>query len=56
LVPSPATGAVVRLLREAGIEGPGPDRHLSPEIELAVQLVDSGGVLRAVEEVIGDLA
>ncbi len=56
LVPSPATGAVVRLLREAGIEGPGPDRHLSPEIELAVQLVDSGAVVRAAEEVIGDLA
>ncbi|MGH3361475.1 MAG: histidine ammonia-lyase, partial [Nocardioides sp.] len=27
LEPSPATGAVVRLLRDAGIEGPGPDRH-----------------------------
>ncbi len=28
LEPSPATGAVVALLRSAGIEGPGPDRHL----------------------------
>ncbi len=55
LVPSPATGAVVRLLREAGIEGPGPDRHLSPEIETAFQLVGSGAVLAAVEEVIGEL-
>jgi histidine ammonia-lyase len=55
LTPSPATAAVVRLLREAGIEGPGPDRHLSPEIETAVELVRSGAVLHAVEEVIGEL-
>jgi histidine ammonia-lyase len=55
LVPSPATGAVVRLLRASGIEGPGPDRHLSPEIETCVELVRSGAVVRAVEEVIGEL-
>ena len=55
LEPSPATGAVVRLLRDAGIEGPGPDRHLSPEIETAVSLVQSGAVLAAAEAVIGDL-
>ena len=56
LEPSPATGAVVRLLRDAGIEGPGPDRHLSPEIETAVELVRSGAVLDAVEEQIGALS
>lgn len=56
LEPSPATGAVVRRLREAGIEGPGPDRHLSPEIEAAVGLVQSGAVLAAAESVIGTLA
>jgi len=56
LQPSPATGAVVRLLREAGIEGPGPDRHLSPEIETCVQLVQSGAVPAAAESVIGELA
>ena len=39
-----------RLLRSSGIEGPGPDRHLSPEIEAAVALVRSGAVLHAVEE------
>jgi histidine ammonia-lyase len=55
LEPSPATAAVVRLLRSAGVEGPGPDRHLSPEIETAVSLVQSGAVGRAVEEVIGEL-
>jgi len=56
LTPSPATAAVVRLLRESGIEGPGPDRHLSPEIEAAVELVRSGAVLSSVEAVIGELA
>jgi histidine ammonia-lyase len=55
LEPSPATGAVVRLLRDAGVSGPGPDRHLSPEIEVAVELVASGAVLRAAEGVAGRL-
>jgi histidine ammonia-lyase len=55
LEPSPATGAVIDLLRSSGVQGPGPDRHLSPEIETAVELVRSGAVLHAVEEVIGDL-
>ncbi len=55
LEPSPATGAVVRLLRDSGVAGPGPDRHLSPEIEAAVALVASGAVLRAAEGVVGPL-
>jgi histidine ammonia-lyase len=55
LTPSPATAAVVRLLRSSGIEGPGPDRHLSPEIEAAVALVASGAVLDAAQSVIGEL-
>jgi histidine ammonia-lyase len=55
LEPSPATGAVVGLLREAGVQGPGPDRHLSPEIEAAVELVRTGAVLEAVEQVIGEM-
>jgi histidine ammonia-lyase len=55
LEPSPATEAVVRLLRSSGVEGPGPDRHLSPEIETCVELVRSGAVVAAVEEVIGEL-
>ncbi|MCH1864987.1 histidine ammonia-lyase [Nocardioides sp. CFH 31398] len=53
--PSPATEAVVRLLREHGVEGPGPDRHLSPEIEASVALVASGAVLDAVTATIGEL-
>jgi histidine ammonia-lyase len=56
LEPSPATGAVVRLLRSSGIEGPGPDRHLSPEIEATVGLVASGAVVAAAESVIGELS
>jgi histidine ammonia-lyase len=55
LEPSPATETVVRLLRSSGVEGPGPDRHLSPEIETCVELVRSGAVVAAVEEVIGEL-
>ena len=55
LEPSPATAAAIRVLRAGGVEGPGPDRHLSPEIEAAVSLVQSGAVLSAVEEVIGEL-
>jgi histidine ammonia-lyase len=55
LEPSPATGAVVDLLRASGIEGPGPDRHLAPEIETAVSLVRGADVLKAVEDVIGEL-
>jgi histidine ammonia-lyase len=55
LEPSPATAAVVALLRAAGVEGPGPDRYLAPEIETAVSLVRGGDVLQAVEDVIGEL-
>jgi histidine ammonia-lyase len=54
--PAPATGAVVRLLREHGVGAPGPDRYLSPEIETAVALVSTGAVLTTVEDQIGELA
>jgi histidine ammonia-lyase len=56
LEPSPASEAAIAVLRAAGVQGPGPDRHLSPEIEAAVELVRSGAVLQAVEDVIGELA
>lgn len=55
LEPAPATGAVVRLLRGAGIAGPGPDRHLAPEIQTTLSLIRDGAVLAAVEETIGAL-
>jgi histidine ammonia-lyase len=46
---------VIAVLRAHGVHGPGPDRHLSPEIEAAVELVRSGAVLDAVETAIGAL-
>jgi len=55
LQPSPATGAVLSLLRTK-VAGPGPDRHLYPEIEAAVDLVRRGAVVDAVQSTIGELA
>ena len=54
LTPSPATGAVVALLREH-VEGPGPDRYLAPEIAAVVELARSGAIVNAVEAAIGPL-
>lgn len=50
----PATAAVTAALRES-VPGPGPDRHLSPEIEAAVALVASGTIADAAERVLGPL-
>jgi histidine ammonia-lyase len=44
LRPSPVTGAVRDLLRTR-VAGPGPDRHLAPEIAAAEELVASGAIL-----------
>ena len=55
LEPSPATAAAVALLRRR-VEGPGPDRHLAPEIELAHDDVHSGALVRAVQDTTGELA
>jgi histidine ammonia-lyase len=41
LTPAPATAAVVAKLREK-VAGPGPDRHLAPEIAVAAQLIRDG--------------
>ncbi|MGN6762256.1 MAG: histidine ammonia-lyase [Leifsonia sp.] len=46
LQPGPATGAVIAALR-ARVPGPGPDRHLSPEIEATYALVRSGALRAA---------
>ena len=54
LQPAPATAAAVSAVRTV-VEGPGPDRYLSPEIEAVVQLVKSGGLLAAVQAVTGPL-
>lgn len=45
----PATGAVRDLVRTV-VEGPGPDRYLSPEIEAVTALVQSGDVARIAKE------
>ena len=55
LEPSPATGAVVALLRAHDVGGPGTDRFLAPEIETAHQLVTSRAVTAAVTGAIGEL-
>ena len=55
LTPSPATGAVLARLRAAGVEGPGTDRFLAPEIETVYQLVADRAVTAAVAPVIGEL-
>ncbi len=54
LTPSPATGAVVTLLREH-VPGPGTDRFLAPEIAAVVELAASGAIVEAVEGVVGPL-
>ncbi|WP_279366544.1 histidine ammonia-lyase [Microbacterium testaceum] len=46
LQPAAATGAVRDLVRMR-VEGPGPDRFVSPEIEAVTDLVASGAVARA---------
>jgi histidine ammonia-lyase len=55
LVPAPASAAVLATLRAGGVAGPGPDRHLAPEIGAATDLVRSGAVLAAAQTVTGVL-
>ena len=55
LEPAAPTAAVRDALREVA-PGPGPDRHLGPEIDAAVGLVASGKALAAAESVLGPLA
>lgn len=55
LTPGPATGAVLARVR-ADVDGPGPDRYLSPEIELTAHLVRTGAILAAATAEIGALA
>ena len=54
LKPSPATAAVVALLRET-VAGPGPDQFVAPDIASVSAGVGDGSVLAAVESVIGPL-
>lgn len=52
--PAAGTRAVRDALR-AVVAGPGPDRHLAPEIEHVVGLVTSGRVAAAAADVVGPL-
>ncbi len=54
LQPSSATSAALRVVREH-IDGPGPDRWLSPELAAVEQLVRLGTITSAVTDIIGDL-
>jgi histidine ammonia-lyase len=54
LVPGAGTGAALRAVR-ARIDGPGPDRRLSPDLAAVQELVTSGVLLEAVEAEIGAL-
>ncbi|MBL3665873.1 histidine ammonia-lyase [Streptomyces sp. M2CJ-2] len=55
LSPAPATRAVIEAARKAGVGGPGPDRHLAPDLAAAEAFVRDGRLLAAVEEVTGPL-
>ena len=54
LIPAPATGRVIQELRKS-VQGPGSDRFLSPELEAATALVNSGAVTSAAREVMKTL-
>ena len=55
LAPGPGTAAALAALREAGVGGPGEDRHVAPELAAAERLVLGGGLVRAVADAIGPL-
>ncbi|MFI8434903.1 histidine ammonia-lyase [Streptomyces sp. NPDC079020] len=56
LTPAPASRAAIDALRAAGVQGPGPDRFLSPDLAAADTFVREGKLVEAVEPVTGPLA
>jgi histidine ammonia-lyase len=54
LEPAPGTAAVVAALRGL-VPGPGPDRHLAPELAAAETLVRTGAVVAAAGAAVGTL-
>lgn len=56
LTPAPASRAAIEALRAAGVQGPGPDRFLAPDLEAADAFVREGKLVEAVEQVTGPLA
>jgi histidine ammonia-lyase len=55
LTPAPATEIAVLALREH-VPGAGPDRWLSPELEIARGLIHNSTLLNNVEAIVGELA
>ncbi len=55
LTPAPASQAAIAAVRAAGVEGPGPDRFLAPDLAAADAFVRGGGLVSAVETVTGPL-
>lgn len=56
LTPAPASRAVLAAVRRAGVEGPGADRYLAPDLAAADAFVRSGQLTEAAEQVTGPLA
>ncbi|ORT61057.1 histidine ammonia-lyase [Streptomyces sp. CB03238] len=56
LTPAPASRAAIEALRAIGVQGPGPDRFLAPDLEAADAFVREGKLVEAVEKVTGPLA
>ncbi|TDD63669.1 histidine ammonia-lyase, partial [Jiangella aurantiaca] len=54
LAPAAGTGTVRDLIREH-VAGPGPDRHLAPEIDAVLGLVTTGRIVAAAEAATGPL-
>ncbi|MFF7971830.1 histidine ammonia-lyase [Streptomyces sp. NPDC007905] len=55
LAPAPASQAVIEAVRAAGVQGPGPDRFLAPDLAAADAFVRGGHLVAAVETVTGPL-
>lgn len=56
LTPAPASQAAITAVRAAGVQGPGPDRFLAPDLAAADAFVREGKLVAAVEPVTGPLA
>ncbi|MFF8725291.1 histidine ammonia-lyase [Streptomyces sp. NPDC015171] len=55
LAPAPASRAAIEAVRAAGVQGPGPDRFLAPDLAAADAFVRAGDLVTAVEKVTGPL-
>ncbi|MEU9146222.1 histidine ammonia-lyase [Streptomyces sp. NPDC048349] len=56
LTAAPASLAAIEAVRAAGVQGPGPDRFLAPDLAAADAFVRTGALVAAVESVTGPLA